>query len=186
MAIINGKRNSFQNKMVDVSTVLFENINDSVEVTLQKPKLSSDTYVRRHYAVSGSLRVSYPNTEYPADIAFPGDVWPLAGDKDIDNFIVTAVAPNSSYHCFTTLVGRKIEHTVIPIYKDQPFTLIPGEVYVSSVPFTINGNSGNVGTVFSFKAQDTILMPHEDGNIITVTSIPFENGNTVATIRIVP
>jgi hypothetical protein len=120
MAILNGKRNMFRKKTVDIGTVLLENIDESIIVKLQKPTLTSEIYAKRHFIVSGRFRVSYPGTSYPDDLVGPGDIWPSADNKAVSEFVVRSLEPNSSYHCLVTSDGRKVIHTSVLVSKGQP------------------------------------------------------------------
>lgn len=183
MAILNGKRNIFRKKIVDIGTVLFENVNESIAVKLQKPTLTADTYAKRHFIVSGRFKVSYPGTSYPDDLLVPGDIWPSADNKAVSEFVVTSLEPNSSYHCLVTNDGRKVVHTSVLVSKGQPLALESSELYVSSVPFTIGDNAGDIGTVMFFKEPGKVFVPQEDGQLITASTVPCDDYNTTMEIE---
>lgn len=183
MAIINGRTNPFHKQKIDVGTVMFENIGDAIRVKLKKKSLSSETYAKRHFVVSGRFKVSYPGTDYQDYFAGPGVIWPTSSvNVDVSEFVVTAVEPNSSYHCFITSNERKVVHDSVPVTKGQELALEPGEIYASSVPFTIGDKVGSVGTVMCFNEQGKVFVAQEEGELIIARSVPCNDSNTTTDI----
>ena len=175
MTIVSGDLTIFEKLMMAVHTTVYSNSGDTKSRNLNNPDISQDSYVRRHVIASGSFEIGYPNTSYSSDIMKTGEIWPVDGVKETNNFTITALKDGSSYHCIAAsckfqqidgkTVENKIEHDEVALTKDNPFTATVGKIYIPTVDFTLNGDLKKSFTVIACSNNDATIIPSADGSV---------------------
>ena len=170
MAVIYGTPRNFKALYLTVLTTLYENTGDVDEHVLSSVGLTSRTYDRRNYILTGSFKVSYTGSDYPDDIfnSISAIELPMEDYRPVDRFKITALEDNTSCICIMPIGRRRqVQHKFMPLVKGTPFTAERGGLYVPDVGFTITDLAVPAGTVIDCSDTDKSIVPNEDG-IITM------------------
>ena len=174
MSVIFGSTTTFKALYLSILTTLYEKSGDVDEHVLSNLGLTSLTYDRRNYLLTGGFKVNYPGSDYPDDIFDTiGAIELLNEDyRPVDRFKITSLEDNTSCLCILP-VGRRrqVQHEFIPLTKGTAFTATCGRLYVPNVGFTILDRAVPAGTPIDCSITDKSIVPDKDGIITAYYSV---------------
>jgi len=162
-----GEPTYFTKLNIKVTTTICEQAGDFFgDNPLSRIGFSADTYVRRHYVTSGKFKASYPDTDYPDEFDTVGCVWPYNDHKDVNNYVVTAMEPNSAFHCFLPIgKGRQIQHDIVEMEANTNYVAKQGKIYSPSVDFYVDGVLKKAFSLLACSESDATIKLAKKGTI---------------------
>ena len=171
MSITFGKGNQFKNINMSVYTTVYSIKGDSLTRDLKNTGLSSSSYVRRHYVISGEFGCSFPDSDLPDESGGVGTVWPFDEFKNVDSFTISALKDGSSYHCMTPIGKYHIEHKEYNLKANQTLAAEKGNIYISTVDFMVDNEVHPAGAVLACENNNCTLTMSSAGKVTSFLAV---------------
>jgi hypothetical protein len=174
MSVIFGSPTNFKALHLSILTTLYKNAGDIDEHVLSNVGLTSATYDRRNYLLTGGFKVGYPGSDYPDDVFDTiGAIELLKEDyRPVDRFTITSLENNTTCLCILPIGRRRqVQHAFIPLVKGVGLAAARGRLYVPNVSFAISDRAMPAGTPIECSAADKSIVPDADGILTAYSSI---------------